>query len=439
MKQVQEFENVQTTMSRKTISNLEALSREELVSELFPIIKEFDATLISEPMTSKQLVVDHIAKAEMEDPFYIVDIGVIVKQYLQFIKLLPRVTPFYAIKCNPHPAIMKTIALLGGCFDCASKTEIANAMALGMDAHNDIIFANPCKQLADIRYARQTGVNMVTFDNEHELIKIKEHWPEAGLVMRIITDDSQSICKFSSKFGVPLNNTTDLISKVKQYGLNLVGISFHVGSGCLSVKSFEAAVRSAHSVFEEAKRQGFDMKVLDIGGGFPGSDDVKPTFPEIANVIRPLIDELFDESVRVIAEPGRYFAAASHILCCNVFSKRTTDVFAEESTEKTREFLYYINDGVYGSFNCILFDHATVTPLVVKEPMIATGEIESTYISTLFGPTCDSMDTIAKRILLPELHVGDWLYFDNFGAYTLAAGSAFNGFKTSKHHYILRI
>jgi len=439
MTQVQEFQNDQTIVSRKAISNLESLSREELVKELSPIIKEFDATLITEPVTSKQLAVAYTADADTEDPFYIVDIGVIVKQYLQFVKLLPRVKPFYAIKCNPHPAIMKTIALLGGCFDCASKTEIASALALGMNAYNDIIFANPCKQLADIRYARKTGVNMVTFDNEHELIKIKEHWPEAGLVMRIITDDSQSICKFSSKFGVPLHNTADLISKVKQYGLNLVGISFHVGSGCLSVKSFEAAVRSAHSVFEEAKRQGFDMNVLDIGGGFPGSDDVKPRFSEIADVVRPLLDELFSEDVRIIAEPGRYFAASSHVLCCNVFSKRTTDVVDSDTNEKSREFLYYINDGVYGSFNCIIFDHAIVTPLVVKEPMMATGEIESTYTSTLFGPTCDSMDTIAKRISLPELQVGDWLYFDNFGAYTLAAGSAFNGFKTSKHHYILRL
>jgi ornithine decarboxylase len=335
---------------------------------------------------------------------------------------------------------MKTIAALGGNFDCASKGEIASVMAIeGMNPSTDIIFANPCKQIGDMRYARKTGVTMVTFDNEHELIKIKEHWPEVGLVMRIITDDSHSICKFSTKFGVPLDNTTELITKVKQYGLNLIGISFHVGSGCLSVESFEAAVRSAHSVFQEAQRQGFNMRLLDIGGGFPGTNDVTPSFASIANVVRPLLDELFPQDIQIIAEPGRYFAAASHVLACNVYSKRTTEVYNAELNEKTKEFLYYINDGVYGSFNCILFDHAVVSPLVVKEPMIATGEIENTYISTVFGPTCDSMDTINKRIPLPELHVGDWVYYDNFGAYTLAAGSAFNGFKTTQHHYVLRL
>eukprot|EP01027_Heterolobosea_sp_BB2_P008946 GEZU01013251.1.p1 GENE.GEZU01013251.1~~GEZU01013251.1.p1 ORF type:complete len:452 (+),score=162.53 GEZU01013251.1:237-1592(+) len=447
--QVQNDDNQSMTTSSTTKMPMN-LGKSELLTLLAPLIKDFNATIIPESKTNHELALEMTSAAESEDPFYVVDIGAIAKKYLQFNALLPRVKIYYAIKCNPHPALIRTIRAMGGCFDCASKGEIATVLNLCPDLNptTDIIFANPCKQVADMRAARQQGVSMVTFDNEHELIKIRDTWPEVGLVMRIITDDSRSICKFSSKFGVPLHQTTELISKVKQYGLNLIGISFHVGSGCLSVDTFIDTIRSAHAVFEEAKRQGFNMTLLDIGGGFPGTDDAVVTFPEIANAIRPLLDELFpaEDGVQIIAEPGRFFAAASHFLCCNVYAKRTvvpapvTDASNGDATatttEKDNEFMYYINDGVYGSFNCLLFDHAVVTPLVVKSTAAGSS---TPRISTIFGPTCDSMDTIAKKVPLPEVNVGDWLYFDNFGAYTLAAGSAFNGFKTTKHNYIFRV
>ena len=61
-----------------------------------------------------------------------------------------------------------------------------------------------------------------------------------------------------------------------------------------------------------------------------------------------------------------------------------------------------------------------------------------TLASTLYGPTCDGMDTLLRGCMLPELEVGDWLAWDNFGAYTLAAGSAFNGFDSQAVdvHYV---
>jgi len=261
----------------------------------------------------------------------------------------------------------------------------------------------------------------MTFDNSHELQKIAEVFPTARLVLRIITDDSASICRFSTKFGCPLDQVSALLKLGKQLNLNIVGISFHVGSGCMSCEAFVKAITNAYYMFQEAKEVGYDFKYLDLGGGWPGTNEDGIIFEDIASAIRPVLDQYFPEEtgINIIAEPGRYFVSQSHTLAVNVFAKRTM-----ETPEGEKKFLYYINDGVYQSFNCILYDHAHPKPLVFRP----NGRTE-TYKSTIFGPTCDSMDCIGKDIDLPELETGEWLYFKNMGAYTVAAASPFNGFK----------
>jgi len=356
---------------------------------------------------------------EREEAFYIVDLGRVIQHYVDWVRLLPRVHPFYAVKCNNDTGVVKTLGSLGVNFDCASKNEIQQVLDMGYDPSR-IIYANPCKMKSHITYARNAGVDLMTFDNSAELKKVAEVFPTARLVIRIITDDSSSVCKFSSKFGVPLNNTQNLLKEAKDLNLNVVGVSFHVGSGCMSSASFVSAIRSAAQVFEQGKTLGFNFNLLDIGGGFPGSTDVPITFSEIANNVRPLLDELFPPEVQIIAEPGRYFVCEAYTLAVNVFAKRII-----EQPGAKKEFLYYINEGVYQSFNCIFFDHVIPDPHVFD----LKGRTE-TFKSTVFGPTCDSIDCIGKGMELPELEVGEWLYFKNMGAYTVAAASPFNGFKS---------
>jgi len=287
----------------------------------------------------------------------------------------------------------------------------------------------------------------MTFDNSAELEKIKKHYPGAKLILRILTDDSSSICRFGSKFGAPPQHIPLLLEKVVKLGLNLVGVSFHVGSGCLSATAFVDAVRRAHRVFQQAAEMGMPaLTLLDIGGGFPGSSETfpHPSFKDIAAALRPVLDELFppERGVHIMAEPGRYFAAETHTLAVCVYARRdvemelqdakispeeqksTVDTLAEDESMAKPDYLYYVNDGVYGSFNCLFFDHAKVTPLPVRP--LRDGE--TTWRSTLFGPTCDSLDCIAKNELLPKMEVGEWLYFKEMGAYTIAAASKFNGF-----------
>jgi ornithine decarboxylase len=402
--------------------------------ELAPVCNDFAVRFIPAEMSHRDLVKQLIASEQIsEGPFHVVDLGAVVRQLRQWARLLPRVTPFYAIKCNPEPAIVRTLAALGCGFDCASKAEIEQVLSYGV-APERVLLANPCKMPSHIKAARAMNVCRMTFDNADELAKIHRDFPCAEIILRILPDDSHSVMKFGSKFGAPPSTWAPLFAKARALSLNIVGVSFHVGSGCMSPAGFTKTLQLARDCFDVGLAAGFDLKLLDVGGGFPGGDERTVCFADIANAMRVTIDKLFDASVQVIAEPGRYFAQQSQVLAASVYARREIDPLAHEvpNASSNLRYLYYINDGVYDSFNCIFFDHAHPVPEVLEQPRPDAV----LHVSNMFGPTCDSMDLIVKDMPLPELAIGDWLYFPHMGAYTSAAGSAFNGFRNKTRFYV---
>ncbi|KAF9911931.1 hypothetical protein BX616_010461 [Lobosporangium transversale] len=375
--------------------------------------------------------------AEVDNAFYVADMGEVYRQHLRWKALLPRIEPFFAMKCNPDPMVMRLLASLGAGFDCASKNEIQSVLDLGVDPSR-IIYANPCKQNSFVKYAYQNKVRMMTFDNAEELHKIKRFHPDAQLVLRILTDDSKSLCKLGLKFGAPLDTTGHLLATAQELGLDVVGVSFHVGSGCFDANAFGEAVIRARRVFDQAKDFGFDFKFLDVGGGFPSAHVTEGiTFEKVAAILGPTVDALFGPEVRVIAEPGRYYVGSAFTLATQVIARRT--IKRDSATVDEPSHMYYINDGMYGSFNCIMFDHQVCEPKVLlrdggfsyKRPLIH----EPHGFASVWGPTCDSIDCISPKSSLPLMESGDWLYFDNMGAYTITAASQFNGFRKSEILY----
>lgn len=600
----------------------------------------------------------------LEDAFYVVDLGVLASQVYQWRKYFPRVEPFYAVKCNPDPVLVQTLALLGCNFDCASQQEIQIVKKawndLSLPRQPRIIYANPCKARKHLIYAVTQGVRLVTFDNVQEVHKCAQISSKIELVLRIVTDDRGSQCRLSSKYGAPKARWRNLLRAAKTCGLNVVGVSFHVGSGCRDAIKYELALKDSRELFDLAKEEfGFEMTLLDIGGGFPGethstwnpeeldkfdpeyeeeannqegleqgsqhnTDDKQDTpaatgddtpymyFQEIAEQVAPMIDRLFPPHIRVIGEPGRYFVAAAATLVTAVVGARSNELddkeflpepipdqqTSREIFERSREdehalvrhtraksgdacsdtggevwgtiteelnqyaqhfakqtfvtqetdayndgldlyqedfdtaadllgvpderqmqsivhsvegmaksiamgeqqdntllslaaageavvngmvmqavqdsaplqddYSYYLNDGVYGAFNNLMFDHATVRPRVLRLSPTTTANNNTTtntegqpdssnslgsgsgsdsekdkeqnlYASTVFGPTCDSIDVISRSVLLPKLKIGDWLYFQNMGAYTMAAASSFNGFTPTEKMYVCSV
>ncbi|CDH59070.1 ornithine decarboxylase [Lichtheimia corymbifera JMRC:FSU:9682] len=371
-------------------------------------------------------------ESDQENAFFVADLGEVYRQHLRWKSLLPRIEPFFAIKSNPDPMVVKLLAALGLGFDCASKSEIQQVLQLGVDPER-IIYANPCKQASFIRYAAQQHVAKMTFDNAEELHKIKLLYPNAELVLRILTDDSKSLCQLGLKFGAPMERVASLLQTAKDLELNVIGVSFHVGSGCLDENAFSDAVIRARKAFDIGQEMGFNFTLLDVGGGFPGADVQDGiTFEKVAAVLGPAVDAMFPPEVRVIAEPGRYFVASAFSICTSVIGRRTIE------SEQGNQYMYYVNDGMYGSFNCILFDHQEVYPQVLSRGdsyQYGVKSTEPTFTCSVWGPTCDSIDCLAKETKLPLLEDGDWIYWENMGAYTICAASQFNGFRKSEVLY----
>ncbi|KAK2745878.1 Ornithine decarboxylase [Myotisia sp. PD_48] len=366
-----------------------------------------------------------------EDPFYVADLGEVYRQHVRWKTILPRVKPFYAVKCNPNTQVLRLMAALGNGFDCASKAEIDLALDSGVDPSR-IIYAHPCKTKSYLRYASQVGVKQMTFDNSDELYKIKSVYPDAELFLRILTDDSASLCRLSMKFGASLTSSRSLLELARELGLNVVGVSFHVGSGAEDPKSFLKAVQDARFVFDQAMDVGFDLKVLDVGGGF--SDE---TFEPFAAALSDALDEYFPPHIRVIAEPGRYYVATAFTLAANVIARRDvstemSDSDSDSGSGTSEMYMIYLNDGVYGNFSNIVFDHQNPVAQILTDDLVSRKPVEY----SIWGPTCDGIDVISQRVTLNGLlGVGNWLYFENMGAYTQCSATKFNGF-TDKHEVI---
>jgi len=362
-----------------------------------------------------------------DEPYYIVDLKEIENAYQRWNKCLPNIKPYYAMKCNPNPIIVKHLFELGCNFDCASKKEIQHILDISDEDASRIIFAHPCKYPSHLVYAKEKDVNLMTFDCEEELYKIKSYHPDAKILLRLAVDDSQSLCKFNIKFGCKQEDINKMIGLAKELELNLIGFSFHVGSGCNSAYTYYDALRICKEAYDIAEEKyGFNIELIDVGGGFVAhTDDPKAVqFEDIADKIRQGQYDFFDDRVKFIAEPGRFMVQKSHTLvCCVVAKKRVGD-----------KFIYYLNDGVYGSFNCIIFDHQNPEIL----PM-SSKDSTNVYESQIFGNTCDSLDEIKRSVMLPELFIGDQVCVKNFGAYTTSAKSdSFNGYKVDKFIYEYR-
>jgi len=232
-----------------------------------------------------------------------------------------------------------------------------------------------------------------------------------------LTDDSASLCRFSAKYGASLDDAEELLHLAKELELNVVGVSFHIGSGASDPNSFGKAVKDARCVFDQATELGYELKLLDVGGGF-----VDETFETFAANLHEALEEHFPPHIRVIGEPGRYYASNAFTLATNVIARREVAV----DHQGGKGYMLYLNDGVYGNFSNIIFDHQHPVPKVLSAASGGGKLIEY----SIWGPTCDGIDVITERYFLPGvLDIGDWLFFENMGAYTRCSATKFNGFR----------
>ncbi|MCK4607654.1 MAG: type III PLP-dependent enzyme [candidate division Zixibacteria bacterium] len=330
---------------------------------------------------------------------------------------LPRVHIHYAVKPNNHPLLIDEVVRQGGNFDVCSAGEIDTILKTGINPAG-LIHSHPIKSAWEFDQAVARGVEVFVVDNQEEVRKLARYRDKRLkiLVRFRIGTIRHAVVNLQYKFGCTAGEVLPLARQVEQSGHEFYGLCFHVGSQCIYPENYVKAIQTSHELIHALETAGLNVRVLDIGGGFPVAY-VEPV-PAIDNFCAPIaqaLDRDIRPGIRVVSEPGRFIAATSVTLICSVVGKALRD----------GKIWYYLDDGLYSTFSGIVYDHCQYPVVTAKE---GAGRL-----SVLAGPTCDSFDVMYDGLMIPEHEVGDRMAFMATGAYCAVSGSGFNALRRAEY------
>jgi ornithine decarboxylase len=327
----------------------------------------------------------------------------------RFRAAMPRVRPHYAVKANPDRRVLKVLVQEGAGFEIASTAELDLLLGLGVPAA-EVFYSNPMKSRESIAYAAAKGVEWFVVDSTDELKRVHEVKPDAKQYLRIATPNIGSDWPLSGKFGAGVADAREIVALAAKLGVDLAGVTFHVGSQCRNPENWRVALEKARAVFDAMTRVGLKPRLLNIGGGFPVRH-VRP-IPSIETIGAVVNEGLkaFPDDVQVIAEPGRYLVSDAGYFVCRVLGT---------ATRAGKRWMHW-DAGLFGG---------VIESSEGLRYRVRTDRSGPDVAWTVGGPTCDSVDIVMRDEPLPsDLQEGDFVYIQNAGAYTTAYASQFNGF-----------
>uniref|UniRef100_A0A8C7YBQ4 Antizyme inhibitor 1a n=1 Tax=Oryzias sinensis TaxID=183150 RepID=A0A8C7YBQ4_9TELE len=354
-----------------------------------------------------------------KNAFFVADLGAVMRQHVRWRTRMPLIRPYYAVRCNSSPAVIELLASLGSGFTCSNKSDLELVLGHGVSPE-DIIYSGVCKQVSHIKYAATNGIDLLVCDNEAELRKISRCHPGAKLLLQVSTEASNPEEGTSVTFGCSLKDSRCLLQRAKELGVQVVGVRSNISSSCEDDQVYLHAISDARCIYDLGAEMGFNMNILDIGGGFNGAE---AQLDLIHSAVMSVVDLYFPSSsgVSLIAEPGSFFVSSAFTLAVSVISKKVVARDAkdqereEPSPDEEPEIQYFLNEGVYGSFSSKLSETPIGAPSVHKKSLVDAP----LFSSSLWGPSGDDLDQVVEHCLLPELHIGDWLVFKHAGAFSL--------------------
>jgi len=313
----------------------------------------------------------------------------------------------------PLENIIKHLSLSNVNFDCASRGEIESVLKYSNP--QNIVYANPSKSIDDIKYANNKNVDIMVVDSIEEIEKINSINPNIKKLIRIKSVETNSDIKFNSKFGALEEEVFQMIDYLNLYNKTFEGFSFHVGSKWKNEETYFLTIKNIMDNYNNyCNKKNMPIRMIDIGGGFSSHSNLNI----LHKILEPFYKSFHQNNIKLIAEPGRYFAEPSIDLYCKVIAVKKRGSVLNPVYHVT------VNDSVYSTFNGKLFDGQEYTPIPLWD------STDSEWVECIiFGQTCDSLDLICERINLPLPKINDVFKFQNMGAYSLAACyGTFNGF-----------
>lgn len=317
----------------------------------------------------------------------------------------------YAVKANPAPEVLGTLAASGvSGFDVASPDEIALVRQASKEA--DLHYNNPVRALCEIESGREAGVKSWSVDEIAELDKLgPPAFDGEEVSVRLKLPVKGAHYDFGAKFGAERGAAVKLLQEVAARGF-APAMCFHTGTQCDAPEAWAEYITASAEVAREA---GVALGRLNVGGGFASHrSGTAPDLDRVFRAIRQANADAFGKAPDLVCEPGRAMVAESFVLAAQVKALR-----ADGSV--------FINDGIYGA----LAEWRDITPItrisaLSREGIARRGVDRARRV---FGPTCDSLDSLPDPVRLPEdLATGDYLLFRGMGAYSLAIATRFNGY-----------
>ena len=369
----------------------------------------------------------YLATHRPSTPCLVVDLDVVEENYRRLAGLLPTAEIYYAVKANPSRPVIERLDRLGSSFDTASIYEIEQCRALGI-APERMAYGSTVKKERDIATAHGYGVGLFAFDSEAELDKLARAAPGAQVLCRIAMEGTGADWPLSEKFGCHLDMAVDLLERAGAMGLDPYGLSFHVGSQQRDVAQWNIAIGRSAMVFSALNRRGIDLKMINLGGGFPARyrRDAPPV-ERYAEAISTAMTRHFGNNLpRTMIEPGRFVPGDAGIIQTEIV------LISRKSYDDERRWIY-LDIGRFGGLPEVL-DEAIQYRLRTGRDGGPTGPV------VIAGPTCDEVDMLYEHAgyeLPLALEVGDRIEILSAGAYTATYASVgFNGFPPLGEYYI---
>ncbi len=325
----------------------------------------------------------------------------------------------FAVKANPNLAVLKILSREGCGADVVSGGELVRALTAGMPAEK-IVFSGVGKTRAELELGLEKHIgqfNIESSEEGRELAELAEAKGQlAQATLRINPDvDAKTHEKISTgraenKFGIPLVRAREVFAELAGLpGLNLRGVSVHIGSQLLDLAPLETAFAKVGQLMADLRADGHQITHVDLGGGLgvPYKDGENPPSPAEYGAMVARVTQGWD--VHLTFEPGRVIAGNAGILLTRIVRvKRGGNGPPFVIVDAAMNDL--ARPALYGAWH----DFDAVRP---------TGE---RMTANIVGPICETGDTFASDRECDALQSGDLAVFRTAGAYGATMASSYN-------------
>ncbi len=363
--------------------------------------------------------------AELGTPLYVYSANTIRQRLKAFDRAFRQVphTVCYSVKANSNLSILRLLAKLGCGFDVVSGGELERVLRADRRAAKKVVFSGVGKTAEEMRAALKADILLFNVESESELALLAESAVRlkklARVALRVNPDVSAETHPYIStglhqhKFGVPVQQACGLYAvAAKAKYLRTAGVSVHIGSQITDVSPFAAAMERVAELIRALRAEGHQIQYVDAGGGL-GIAYRDENLPELADqataYANALTAPLRGLKLHLLLEPGRSIVAPAGALLTRVLYRKTNNGKKFLIVDAAMNDL--IRPSLYQAYH-------EIVPL--------DGAPNSTEITDLVGPVCETGDFFARDRELPVVKEGALLALLDAGAYGMALSSNYN-------------